>query len=207
VSLHDTWNLALLGALNLAHIGWWAGLNISPHFVERLYTADMVYFLSDFVWLLALPECVAPRVWHTLVTHHSSIIGCGFFAFGKPVRSSACTQYPDAVLQQAELCSRPGTEKDSLDPPVPHSRGGVDCGSEALLCPAQVLMRQALRCWVVELASWNHIAQRKWDSPWLERINKPLFFVTRLIGWPVTYFAYARDRGSLSAGDMLAQVS
>lgn len=107
VSLHDTWNLALLGALNLAHIGWWAGLSISPYFVERLYTADMAYFLCDFVWLLALPECVAPRVWHTLVAHHSSIIGCGFFAFGKPVRRSARTQHSDAVLQHAELCSRP----------------------------------------------------------------------------------------------------
>jgi hypothetical protein len=200
VSLHDTWNVALLGALNLAHMGWWAGLNISPHFVESLYMADMVYFLTDFVWLLALPECVAARVWHTLVAHHSSIITCGFFAFGKPVRLAARV----AVLFSSRPWCRPPME---VPQPCPLSAASLaaDCASGILTNPAQVLMRQALRCWVVELASWNHIAQRKWDSPWLERINKPLFVVTRLIGWPVTYFAYTRDRSSLPAAEILAQ--
>jgi len=67
-------------------------------------------------------------------------------------------------------------------------------------------MHQMLRGWIVELASWNHIAARKWESPLMDRFNKPLFVITRLICFPYTYLLYYRERSSLSAADIITQV-
>ena len=36
-------------------------------------------------------------------------------------------------------------------------------------------------------------------------INKPLFVAVRLIGFPLAYVAYARDRGALDAHQLLLQ--
>ena len=36
-------------------------------------------------------------------------------------------------------------------------------------------------------------------------INKPLFVAARLIGFPLSYVAYARDRGALDARQLLLQ--
>jgi len=153
VELHDSWNLVFLGSLNLAHLVWWAGHSVSHRVVECLFFADFIYIWADFAWLLALPECVNPRVWRTLVAHHATIVSMSYLGFNNPV-----------------------------------------------------LMRHAVRCWVVEVASWNHIATRKFKSPVFEKVNKPLYIVTRLIGWPVAYFAYLRDRNSLSASEVLRWV-
>jgi len=63
-----------------------------------------------------------------------------------------------------------------------------------------LLMSHLLRCWIVELQSWNHIAMRQLESPRLRRIcqaiNTPLFCATRLLGFPLTYLVYARQRSS-----------
>jgi hypothetical protein len=61
-----------------------------------------------------------------------------------------------------------------------------------------VFMKHLLRTWSVELHSWNHIASRRFSNmTLLARINKPLFVILRLIGFPLTWFAYARDRAAL----------
>ena len=50
-------------------------------------------------------------------------------------------------------------------------------------------------------AQWVHIAARKLPSPAqrevLQRVNKPLFAGLRLVGFPLTWVAYARDRAAL----------
>ena len=59
-------------------------------------------------------------------------------------------------------------------------------------------MKHLLRTWSVEVHSWNHIASRRFSKiEFLARINKPLFVALRLIGFPLTWFAYARDRAAL----------
>ena len=72
-----------------------------------------------------------------------------------------------------------------------------------------VLMAHLLRAWIVELHSWNHIAARQLSSPRLRKvlqaINKPLFVAARLIGFPLTYVAYARDRRALDVHQLLLQ--
>lgn len=64
-----------------------------------------------------------------------------------------------------------------------------------------VLMRHLLRTWIVELNSWVHIAARRLRSQWareaLQRLNKPMFCTLRLVCFPLTWFAYNRDRASL----------
>ena len=71
-----------------------------------------------------------------------------------------------------------------------------------------VLMRHLLRTWIVELHSWTHIATRRLRSERLaelaQRVNKPLFAAIRLIGFPLTYLMYARDRAALPADLLLA---
>ena len=64
-----------------------------------------------------------------------------------------------------------------------------------------LLMRHLLRTWVVELHSWNHIAAR---TPWplgpaCLRVNKALFVATRLVGFPLTYAVYHRERQAAPA--------
>ncbi|KAL3893402.1 MAG: hypothetical protein SGPRY_014258 [Prymnesium sp.] len=65
-----------------------------------------------------------------------------------------------------------------------------------------VLMAHLLRTWMVELHSFVHIAARKTQWPNLQallaRVNKPIFVGLRLIGFPLSWFAYARDRAALS---------
>ena len=61
-------------------------------------------------------------------------------------------------------------------------------------------MKHLLRTWSVEVHSWNHIASRRFSKlTFLSYINKPLFVMLRLIGFPLTWFAYARDRVALCA--------
>lgn len=60
-------------------------------------------------------------------------------------------------------------------------------------------MKHLLRTWSVEVHSWNHIASRRFSKlTFLSYINKPLFVMLRLIGFPLTWFAYARDRVALA---------
>ena len=70
-------------------------------------------------------------------------------------------------------------------------------------------MRHLLRTWVVELHSWNHIAARRLRSPRLAAIaryvNRPLFFVFRILAFPLTYVAYLQDRAMLPAELLDAQ--
>lgn len=146
VRRHDTWNLYAVGALNAMHVGWWTGLLHGNTVLRMLFSADFAYVLGDLGWLLAVPSCVAPRVWPTLLVHHGAIACCAPVAFGRPL-----------------------------------------------------LMRHLLRCWVVELHSWNHIAARRWQSPLLQRVNKPLFVLLRLVGFPIAWFLYAAERSALSA--------
>ena len=71
-----------------------------------------------------------------------------------------------------------------------------------------VLMAHLLRTWSVEIASWNHIAMRRLRPPDLalmqHLLNKPLFVVLRIIGFPLTWFVYARERAALPAAVIAA---
>lgn len=80
------------------------------------------------------------------------------------------------------------------------------CGYAAWGQP--VLMSHLLRTWIVEVHSFVHIAARKLGSkmPLLQRINKPLFVVLRLVIFPLTWFAYARDRSALPPAVQAAQL-
>ncbi|KAL1520406.1 hypothetical protein AB1Y20_021992 [Prymnesium parvum] len=73
-----------------------------------------------------------------------------------------------------------------------------------------VLMAHLLRTWVVEIHSCVHIAARHLPSPKLraalQRLSKPIFVGLRLIGFPLTWFAYARDRAALTDAMREAQV-
>jgi len=142
---HDAWNLMSLGALNVAHAGWWLGLYpAGPTVISTLFSADLCYILCDLGWLVFSPRCVAPAVWPTLIVHHGIVLCCVPTAWAKPV-----------------------------------------------------LMAHLLRTWIVEVHSWVHIAARKLQSPLLTRVNKPLFAVLRLVGFPLTWVAYARDRAAM----------
>jgi len=66
-------------------------------------------------------------------------------------------------------------------------------------------MRHMLRCWLVEVSSWNHVAARKWESRLFEWINKPLYFATRFIGFPFAYFIYHSERAALSRAEVLSE--
>ena len=71
-----------------------------------------------------------------------------------------------------------------------------------------VLMRHLLRTWIVELHSWTHIATRRLRSKRLSAlahgVNKPFFFVIRLVAFPITYLSYSRERAALPSELMLA---
>jgi hypothetical protein len=152
MNAHDDWNLLSLGALNVAHVGWWTGLFASERVLECLFYCDAAYLLMDTCWLVFVPSCVPARSRNNLLVHHAIVCLCLPYAMGKPV-----------------------------------------------------LMRHLLRVWMVELHSWNHIAVRRFAnaSPMIaaiaERVNKPLFFALRLVGFPLSWFVYARERAALSA--------
>ena len=156
IDAHDLWNLVLLGILNVAHMRWWLGWDLSNRTLEALFVADGAYLFLDFCWLVCVPSCVPPKSRITLLIHHAIVIAILPLAFGKPV-----------------------------------------------------LMRHLLRTWIVELHSWNHVAARHMDgalAKWARAINKPLFVVVRLIGFPVTYVLYVYDRATLSEVTRNAQV-
>ena len=76
----------------------------------------------------------------------------------------------------------------------------IVCGCMPIALAHPVLQRHLLRTWVVEVHSWNHIASRRLPpaiAKPLERINKPMFVALRLISYPLTWFAYAKDRAML----------
>jgi hypothetical protein len=83
---HDAWNLMSLGALNVAHAGWWLGLYpAGPTVISTLFAADLCYILCDLGWLVFSPRCVAPAVWPTLIVHHGIVLCCVPTAWAKPV--------------------------------------------------------------------------------------------------------------------------
>jgi hypothetical protein len=85
MDLHDDWNLYAIGALNVAHVGWWAGLFVSRTALNCLFFADAAYIVLDMCWLLFVPACVAPRVRPTLLIHHAFVCCCVPVAYGTPV--------------------------------------------------------------------------------------------------------------------------
>ena len=66
-----------------------------------------------------------------------------------------------------------------------------------------LLMSHFLRTWIVELSSWTHIAARRLKgtrvAALLERLNKPIYVGLRMIGFPLTYVVYARERAASPA--------
>ena len=78
---HDKWNLVALGALNVAHVGWWCGLLTGPAALHALFLADVAYIALDTCWLIFVPSCVAPRVRGTLIVHH--ILICTMFPLAR----------------------------------------------------------------------------------------------------------------------------
>ena len=69
------------------------------------------------------------------------------------------------------------------------------CASPAWSEP--LFMRHLLRTWIVEIQSWMHIATRQLGGRCgkaAAAANKPLFVALRLVGFPLTYFAYAAER-------------
>ena len=146
---HDDWNMVVIGALNVAHAGWWFGLVTGGGALSFLFWADCAYLLLDSCWLVFVPSCVAARSRGTLLMHHALVCCLIPLAAGRPV-----------------------------------------------------LMRHLLRTWMVELHSFNHIATRWLHArlaAWAERLNKPLFVALRLIGYPLSWVPYARDRAALPA--------
>lgn len=77
-----------------------------------------------------------------------------------------------------------------------HHAAVLACAAGAAGYP--LLMRHLLRVWVVELHSWTHIAARELGSPVLGAVNKPLFVGVRLVGFPLTWLVYARERAGAS---------
>ena len=70
-----------------------------------------------------------------------------------------------------------------------------------------VLQCHLLRAWAVELHSWAHIGARRLREPVASlcaTVNKPLFFVLRLIAFPASWFVYAHQRAQLPAELMAA---
>ena len=86
IDAHDEWNLLALGALNLAHIGWWCGVfSASGAALQLLFYADAAYLIADTCWLVFVPNCVAPRNRMTLLAHHLLICTILPVAASKPV--------------------------------------------------------------------------------------------------------------------------
>lgn len=90
------------------------------------------------------------------------------------------------VLEPACVAAR---VRDTL---LIHHAAVLACAAGATGYP--LLMRHLLRVWIVELHSWTHIAARELRSPALGAMNKPLFVGVRLIGFPLTWLVYARER-------------
>ena len=94
------------------------------------------------------------------------------------------------VLEPACVAAR---VRDTL---LIHHAAVLACAAGAAGYP--LLMRHLLRVWIVELHSWTHIAARELRSPALGAMNKPLFVGVRLVGFPLTWLAYARERAAAS---------
>ena len=57
--------------------------------------------------------------------------------------------------------------------------------------------------WIVELQSWTHIAARRLNEPYAqacERVNTPLYLLTRFVLFPLTWFRYAHLRSTWPTG-------
>lgn len=86
LELHDIWNLAALGTLNVCHIGWWCGaLAGSSRALSWLFWADAAYLVADCGWLLLVPGCVPAASRNTLLIHHLLVCALVPIAAGKPV--------------------------------------------------------------------------------------------------------------------------
>ena len=59
---HDDWNIVAIGALNLAHVGWWCGAVSGSTALNVLFVADAAYLMADTCWVLFVPNCVPARV-------------------------------------------------------------------------------------------------------------------------------------------------
>lgn len=119
MDLHDAWNIYALGALNVLHVGWWAGVLAGPRATSALFAADAAYIALDTAWLALVPSCVAPRVRLTLLAHHLVMNCCTPVAWGKPVHQRHLLRTWCVELQSwthiAARALRPGRLRRACD--------------------------------------------------------------------------------------------
>ena len=85
MDLHDDWNLVVIGALNIAHMGYWCGAFALSPSMSFLFYADAAYLLLDSLWLVLAPSCVPPKSWKTLLMHHALVCTLLPITAGRPV--------------------------------------------------------------------------------------------------------------------------